>query len=168
MLAELRKVRYPLETGLLVALAFFLPLLEAPKNYAWLAYAAVWLPNRIRAREFGGSWDLWDTLIALWIASGYLVAALAGLEGSEWRGATDLLRYASILWLPRGGGGPGSGGAGGVGLALLVVLGAAWWPRWRAPLAASLGAVALVAAGALTIGAQGIRKHGGNDAARSV
>ncbi|OGA06116.1 MAG: hypothetical protein A3D95_00900 [Betaproteobacteria bacterium RIFCSPHIGHO2_12_FULL_69_13] len=104
MLAELRKVRYPLETGLLVALAFFLPLLEAPKNYAWLAYAAVWLANRIRAREFGGSWDLWDTLIALWIASGYLVAALAGLEGSEWRGATDLLRYASILWLVKRGG----------------------------------------------------------------
>ncbi len=104
MLAELRKVRYPLETGLLVALAFFLPLLEAPKNYAWLAYAAVWLANRFRTREFGGSWDLWDTLIALWIASGYAVAAFAGLQGSEWRGATDLLRYASVLWLVKRGG----------------------------------------------------------------
>lgn len=106
MLAELRKARYPFEIGLLVALAFFLPLVEAPKNWAWLAYAAVWLANRIRARDFGGGWDLWDTLIALWIASGYLVAAFAGLDGSEWRGATDLARYASILWLVKRGGYP--------------------------------------------------------------
>ena len=104
MLAELRKIRYPVEFGLLVILCFFLPLYEAPKNLAWLGFVLAWLVNRLRAREFGGPWDLWDSLIALWIASGYVVAAFAGLDGSEWRGAGDLLRYGSILWLVKRGG----------------------------------------------------------------
>lgn len=87
------------EVGLLVALCFFLPLLEAPKNLLWLAYAGTWLVNRVRARDFGGRWDLWDSLIALWIVSGFLVAAFAGLRGDEWRGAADLLRYGSLFWM---------------------------------------------------------------------
>jgi len=43
----------------LLALAFFLPLWEAPKNLASLAFVLVWLANRIRARDFGGRWDVW-------------------------------------------------------------------------------------------------------------
>jgi O-antigen ligase len=99
VLGELRSVRYPVEIALLVALCFFLPLFEAPKNLLWAAYAATWLANRVRARDFGGRWDLWDTLIVVWIASAYVGAAFAGLHGSEWRGATDVLRYGSILWM---------------------------------------------------------------------
>ena len=96
---RLKAARYPLETGLLLALCFVLPLYEAPKNVFWIAYVAVWMVNRARAREFGGPWDLWDSLIAVWIASGFVVAAFAGLEGTQWRGAADLLRYGSVLWL---------------------------------------------------------------------
>src|SRR5207248_5301459 len=33
------------------------------------------------------------------LASGFVVAALAGLHGSEWGGAFDLLRYGGVLWL---------------------------------------------------------------------
>lgn len=104
MFASLKSVRYPVECALLLALAFFLPLAESPKNLLWLAYAVTWLANRARSRDFGGRWDLWDTLIGLWIASGFLAAAFAGLQGSEWRGAADLVRYASLLWLVRRGG----------------------------------------------------------------
>lgn len=104
MLVELRQFRFPIETGLLVALAFFLPLLEAPKNLAWLGFAAAWLWNRFRARDFGGRWDLWDTLIAAWIASAYLVAAFAPIPYQEWKGANDVLRYGSILWMVKRGG----------------------------------------------------------------
>lgn len=96
---RLKAARYPIETGLLVALCFFLPLYEAPKNLLWLAYVAAWMVNRARAREFGGPWDLWDSLIAAWIASGFVVAAFAGLDGTQWRGAADLLRYGSLVWL---------------------------------------------------------------------
>jgi len=96
---RLKSARYPLETGLLLALCFFLPLYEAPKNILWVAYVATWMVNRVRARDFGGPWDLWDSLIAAWIASGVVVAAFAGLDGTQWRGAADLLRYASVLWL---------------------------------------------------------------------
>jgi O-antigen ligase len=88
-----------IELGALIALAFFLPLYEAPKSIAWVLYLAAWLANHARARDFGGRWDLWDSLFATWIASGFVVAAFAGLHGSEWGGAIDLLRYASVGWL---------------------------------------------------------------------
>lgn len=108
MLAELKKVRFPVETGLLVAFCIFLPLVEAPKNLAWLLYVGAWLLNRTRARELGAhlrrTWDLWDSLFAAWIASGYLVAVFAGLHNSEWGGAHELVRYALLGWLVRRGG----------------------------------------------------------------
>jgi len=88
-----------LEHLALYAFAFVLPLLEAPKNLLWLTYAALWLANRFRAGHFGGRWRAWDTLIAAWIASGYLVAAFAGIRNQEWVGANDILRYGSMLWM---------------------------------------------------------------------
>src|SRR5260370_21822420 len=91
--------RRSVEVGLLVALCFFLPLFEAPKNILWAAYLIVWVVNRVRARDFGGRWDWWDTLIAAWIASGYVVAAFAGLDGDQWRGAADLFRSGTGLWV---------------------------------------------------------------------
>lgn len=78
-----------------------LPLFEAPKNILWVLYVLLWLGNRARSRDFGGPWDGWDTLIALWIASGWLSAAFAGLHAQEWRGPIDLVRYGSMLWLIR-------------------------------------------------------------------
>ncbi len=99
-----RGLRFPVEAAVLAALAFFLPLWEAPKNLAWLAFVLIWLANRVRARDFGGRWDIWDTLILAWIASGYLAAAFAGLHRSEWGGASDLLRYGLVLWLIKRGG----------------------------------------------------------------
>src|SRR5882672_5196490 len=88
-----------LEIGLLLALCIFLPLYEAPKNLAWLAYALVWLANRARARDFGGRWDLWDTLILAWLASGFVIAPFAALQGSEWRAPFDIVRNAGVLWM---------------------------------------------------------------------
>ncbi|TAK87956.1 MAG: O-antigen ligase family protein [Betaproteobacteria bacterium] len=99
MLASLKSCRYPAEIGLLLGLCFFLPLFEAPKNLLWVAYALAWVVNRVRSGDWGGRWDLWDTLIAAWIASGFVVAAFAGLDGQQWRGAGDLVRYGSLLWL---------------------------------------------------------------------
>jgi O-antigen ligase len=91
-----------LEIGALLALCFFLPLYEAPKNIFWVLYTLMWIANRIRARDFGGRWDAWDSLIAAWIGSGFIVAAFAGASGGdEWRGAVDLLRYGSVLWLAK-------------------------------------------------------------------
>jgi len=87
------------ELAALVALCFFLPLYEAPKNLAWAAYVLIWLANRLRARDFGGPWDTWDTLIALWIASVFVVAPFAAVHRDEWRAALDVLRYGVALWL---------------------------------------------------------------------
>ena len=259
MLAELKKVRFPVETALLIAFCVFLPLFEAPKNAAWLGYVGAWLLNRTRARDFGGRWNLWDTLFAFWIASGYLVAAFSGLKGSEVGGAHELARYALLGWMAKRGGysareirwvlgalvastvaglaygywrlwsGAGksgtlqlhsvghanhtaiylaimlgvcaswlfarwnawaagrravalavcalglvslvvtaSRGAVGVGLAMTVILAAAWWPRWRAPLIASLAALALVAAALVVVNPEVMRKQEANAAAQNV
>ena len=89
-----------LEIGALLALCFFLPLYEAPKSIFWALYVVVWVVNRVRARDFGGRWDGWDSLFAAWIGSGFVVAAFAGLAGGdEWRGALDLLRYGALGWI---------------------------------------------------------------------
>src|SRR5258708_26306393 len=85
------------EIGLLLALCIVLPLYEAPKNLAWAAYVVVWLANRVRARDFGGPWDLWDTLIVAWMASGLVIAPFAGLHGGEWRAALGVGRKAAAL-----------------------------------------------------------------------
>lgn len=90
--------RYPIEFFALVALVVFVPSLEAPKNIFWLVFVVTWLINRFRDKNFGGAWDFWDSLIGLWISSGYLIAAFAGLHGGEWGGANDILRYGSIFW----------------------------------------------------------------------
>ena len=91
-------MRRQAEIGLLLALCLFLPLYEAPKNLAWAGYLCVWLVNRAASRNFGGRWDLWDSLIAVWLVGGFAVAAGAALHGSEWRGALDPVRYGSVLW----------------------------------------------------------------------
>jgi O-antigen ligase len=88
-----------IELGILVAFCVFLPIVEPWKNITWLLYLIVWLVNRVRRRDFGGPWGGWDTLIAAWMASGFVVAAFAGLHGDEWRAALDIVRYGMILWL---------------------------------------------------------------------
>ena len=88
-----------IEVGFLLALCIFLPLYEAPKSLAWAGYVLAWLANRALARDFGGRWDVWDTLIALWLLSGFVIAPFAGLHGGEWRAPLDIVRNASVLWM---------------------------------------------------------------------
>ena len=88
-----------IELAVLLFFCIVLPLYEAPKNLAWLAYLLIWLANRARTRHFGGAWDAWDTLIGAWIGSALVIAPFAGLHNSEWRGAFDLVRYGAVLWM---------------------------------------------------------------------
>jgi O-antigen ligase len=109
MLSKLwREWRFPVEFALLLALAFFLPLREAPKNIFWVAYVVTWVVNRAfqarGARDFGGPWGRWDTLFAAWIASGYAAALFAGIHSpdhDEWTSVNDLVRYVSLGWCVR-------------------------------------------------------------------
>ena len=96
-----RGLRYPVEVGLLAGLAFFLPIVEAPKNILAAFYAIAWIVNRARARDWGGRLDAWDALFTLWITSGLVVAEFAGIHHHEWHGALDLIRYGTVLWLVR-------------------------------------------------------------------
>ena len=104
-----RESRYPVEFALLLALVFFLPLREAPKNLFWLAYVVVWLANRARAADFGGHWDRWDSLVAALIASGYLAAAFGGVhrgDNNEWMAVNDVIRYGTLFTCVRRAGYP--------------------------------------------------------------
>ena len=96
----LRQVRYPVELGLLLAFAFFLPLLEFWKNVALVGYYVAWCVNRARARDFGGPWRASDTVVALWIAAAYLSAAFAGLDpGLALRKTGDVAVSALLFWM---------------------------------------------------------------------
>jgi len=99
MLDELKKVRFPLETGLLIAFCLFLPLVEFWKNLALLAYFIVWTVNRARTRDFGGPWRVSDTLAALWLAGAFLSAYFAGLQGNAWSKTGDVAVSTLLFWL---------------------------------------------------------------------
>jgi O-antigen ligase len=90
--------RFPVEIACLAALAFVLPIAEAPKNILCGLYGLIWIVNRLRSGDWGGRWDIWDTLIAAWIASGFVAAAGAAFHASEWKGALDIVRYGGVLW----------------------------------------------------------------------
>jgi O-antigen ligase len=258
MLAELKKVRFPVETGLLIAFCLFLPVVEFWKALALLAYIIVWLANRLRTRSFGGDWRWWDTLIAAWVGSAYLAAAFAGLGGSAWAKTGDVATQTLLLWMVMragyserelrwllgaliastlaglaygywrmwsGAGKSGnlqlhsvgqvnhtaiylaimlgvcvswifarwqawradrrgfslaiallvvaslvvtaSRGAIGIGFLSVLVLAAAWWPRWRAPLIAGALATLVTAALLIGLGAEVIRKQEGYNAAQN-
>ena len=259
MLDELRNVRCPGESGLLIAFCIFLPLLEFWKNLALLAYFIVWTANRLRARDFGGGWRASDTLFVLWIGAAYLAAAFAGLQHNAWAKTGDVAVSALLFWMvTRAGYGArelrqllgalvvstvaglvigywrlwsGAGKSGtlqlysvghvnhtaiylammlgvgtswlfarwqawpvnrrvvalavtalllaslvvtasraavGVGFMLVLILGLAWWPRWRAPLAAGAVVVAVTAALLTGFGAQVVQKQIDNAAAENV
>lgn len=259
MLVELKKVRFPVETGLLLAFCIFLPLVEMPKNLALLLYAVTWVVNRVRARDFGGPWRASDTVALLWLAAAYLAAAFPGLQGNALGKTGDVAVSALLFWMVMRAGyaeremrwvlgalvastvaglaygywrmwsgvgksgtlqlhsvghvnhtaiyiammlgvcvswlfaswraWPGnrrsvalavtalvlvslvvtaSRGAIGVGFLLVLILALAWWPRWRAPLAASAVTIAVTIAVLAGFGAEVLRKQMDNAAAQNV
>jgi O-antigen ligase len=103
------------ELGLLIALAVVLPVFEPAKNVLWGSYLLVWIANRVRTGEAGGAWSGCDTLLALLMGSGFVVALFAGLHHHEWLGPIDVVRYASLALLV---------GRGGYGRRALLALGA--------------------------------------------
>ena len=100
MLSELRKFRFPVETGLLLAFCLFLPLLELWKNLSLLLYLVAWITNRWRARDFGGGWRVSDGVALLWLGASYLAALFPGLEGGQpWAKTGDVAASALLFWM---------------------------------------------------------------------
>jgi O-antigen ligase len=99
-----RDWRRPVELALLLAFVFFLPLREAPKNILWGLYVITWFVNRVRARDFGGPWNGWDTISVFWVVASYLAATFAGIhrgDGNEFLAVNDLVKYVGLLWCVR-------------------------------------------------------------------
>ena len=77
------RVAQRLQAALLWVLAFFLfslPLVEAPKNIAAVAYLLVWAAHAVRTRSVGGRWNRYDTVFAVMLASA-AASSLAGYAG---------------------------------------------------------------------------------------
>lgn len=82
----------------LLALVAFLPAFEAPKNLAIVLYLLFWMINRLRSKESGGAWCLWDTLAVLVIAGAYasaLFGAFIPLRGTA--AANDVLCFCLVF-----------------------------------------------------------------------
>lgn len=86
------------ELLLLLGLAFFFPLYEAPKNILGVLFFLVWTVNRWRAGRWGGPWGPWDSLIAASILAAVVGTQFAGIKGSEWLGLRDVVRTFLFLW----------------------------------------------------------------------
>ncbi len=87
----------PVELSLLALLLIAVPALEAPKNIFCALFLLTWTISRIRERNWGGPFDVWDALILFWITSGLVAAAFAGLPPRNWVNAMDPLRYGLVL-----------------------------------------------------------------------
>jgi O-antigen ligase len=78
---------------------FVLPLIEAPKNIAWLVMTLAGAMAVYGQRATQGPWGAWDTLFLVWMGSGFAIAPLAGLPREEWSQALDLVRMGTVAWL---------------------------------------------------------------------
>lgn len=87
------------EWGLLLLLAFTLPLFEGPKNIACGLFLLVWLGRRAFARNWGGPWCGWDTLFASFIGVAALTAAMSAPFAPQWNEVVDVVRYVSLGWM---------------------------------------------------------------------
>jgi hypothetical protein len=96
MLAELRKVRFPVETGLLIAFCIFLPLVEMPEEPRLAALRQRLAPQSARARVGRPLGPLGHAVRAL-DRLGLPVAAFAGCRAANWA-AAELARYALLGW----------------------------------------------------------------------
>jgi O-antigen ligase len=86
------------EISLLLGLAFFFPLYEAPKNILGVLYFGFWAVNRWRAGGWGGPWGRWDSVIAASILLAALGTPFAGIKAGEWYGLRDVVRTLLFLW----------------------------------------------------------------------
>lgn len=86
------------ELCLLLGLAFFFPLFEAPKNILGLLYFVLWAINRWRTAQWGGAWNRWDSVILVSIALAVAGTPFAGIKGGEWYGLRDVVRTFLFLW----------------------------------------------------------------------
>lgn len=91
--------RFQIEFGLFLLFIISIPSFEAPKNILYGLFFVAWIANRFIDKDWGGSWRLFDSLIALWMLCNIVVNLVSLYHGTHFSGAWDLLRYSSILWM---------------------------------------------------------------------
>jgi len=96
---EHTKSRVSLLIFLLLTIAF-LPNFEAPKNIFFLGFMLSWFIFSFKNNNWGGPWELIDTIFALWIFLTILIGLNAFfLHEQPFKGSFDLLRYLTFGWI---------------------------------------------------------------------
>jgi len=76
-----------------------LPSLEAPKNLFALFFLISWVVIAIKSQDWGGKWQLIDTLFLLWILADVAVGFNAVLiHDQPANGSKDIIRFVLIGW----------------------------------------------------------------------
>lgn len=133
----------------------------------------------------GGHWQIWSgagksgtlqlhsvghvnhTAIYLAIMLGVCVSWLFA-RWRGWRAGCQAAGFAVAMFVLFSLVATASRGAVAIGMLLVLLLAIAWWPRWRAALAASAIVLVVVSAHLMGSGAQVVRKQLDNEAAENV
>jgi O-antigen ligase len=84
----------------LLLLILSLPSHESPKLIFWGLFTLATIPLLIQTRKpITSSWSMHETLVVIWMFSGFIVAAFAGIQHKEWGGTTDIIIFTSTLLL---------------------------------------------------------------------
>jgi len=90
-------------SGLFIVISLLIvsiPNFEAPKNILSIALILGWLLKAYNSRDWGGSWNLFDTIVATWIITNLIVGLNAYFFIKQpIGGIADIFRYVLIGWV---------------------------------------------------------------------
>src|SRR3989338_7492614 len=89
---------YRWELLFLILMMLVMPFWETPKSLFFVAYVGVWLFNRFQSGDWAPAWNVWDTVIAVWIGAAMTISVASVWRGMPWKGLLDILRYTLLFW----------------------------------------------------------------------
>lgn len=95
MLRSLHQIEFLLLAGMTASLT----LSKSLQSIFFIAFAACWLTRCCLEHRWGGPWNYWDSLIALWISAVVAVDINGALHGLNLSVISDFARYSIFLWL---------------------------------------------------------------------
>lgn len=99
LLMPLSESRHRFEFFLLAGMLASLTLSRSLQSIFFISFSLLWLINRYLDHQWGGAWNYWDSLIALWILASVAVDVSGVVYGLKWSVISDFARYSTFLWL---------------------------------------------------------------------
>ncbi len=84
----------------LLGLMICLPLFEAPKTFFFILLLFSWVEKSWRMSDWGGAWEVIDSIFLFWLLTAVAVSANAKLNhGYPASGFSDVFRYVVVGWI---------------------------------------------------------------------